>query len=547
MQPSHFGVVKRVMDRMTALKDPRDIRLVLASVTQDLVEQAGMTVSVIWLYTTDDRCPICQAAGQTGLDGGQPGIHACAQSGFQGEEAERRHHRVPAGYGLPGRVMVSRAPMLIRNADQVVQRYRADRTSSPELGPDGGEPDVELQWFLELGLKSAAAFPLIVQGDELVGVLGCLARRDVDEEEFAYLGILAQQAAMSIRSAQIFEENRQLRDRLVVENAYLREELRSEVGFAEIVGESRALNGLLREIRQVAVTDSTVLLLGETGTGKELVARAVHQLSPRKDRPLVKVNCGAIAPGLVESELFGHERGAFTGALQRRIGRFELADRGTLFLDEIGELPPESQTRLLRVLQEQEFERVGGSQPIRVDVRLIAATNRDLEAEVAAGRFRADLFYRLNVFPARVPPLRDRREDIPHLVHHFIAHQRRRLGKPIEGVSREGMERLKRYSWPGNIRELQNVVERACVLARGPVLSMEEVLGEGAGVAGAAGPAAGTPIVTLAEAEKRHISRALEVTGGTINGAGGAAVLLGINPNTLRSRMEKLGLLTRKG
>ena len=542
MHSSHFGVLKRVMDRMTALKDPRDIRLVLASVTQDLVEQAGMTVSVIWLYTTDDRCPICQAAGQTGLDGGQPGIHACAQSGFQGEEAERRHHRVPAGYGLPGRVMVSRAPMLIRNADQVVQRYRADRASVPELGPDGGEPDIELQWFLELGLTSAAAFPLIVQGDELVGVLGCLARRDVDEEEFAYLGILAQQAAMSIRSAQIFEENRQLRDRLVVENAYLREELRSEVGFAEIVGESRALHGLLREIRQVAVTDSTVLLLGETGTGKELVARAVHQLSPRKERPLVKVNCGAIAPGLVESELFGNERGAFTGALQRRIGRFELADRGTLFLDEIGELPPESQTRLLRVLQEQEFERVGGSQPIRVDVRLIAATNRDLEAEVAAGRFRADLFYRLNVFPARVPPLRDRREDIPHLVHHFIAHQRRRLGKPIEGVSREGMERLKRYSWPGNIRELQNVVERACVLAGGPVLSMNEVLAEAPAQAAMA-----TPMLTLAEAEKRHISRALEATGGTINGAGGAAVLLGINPNTLRSRMEKLGLLTRKG
>ena len=541
MQSSHFGVLRRVMDRMTALKDPRDIRVVLASVTQDLVEQAGMTVSVIWLYTTDDRCPVCQASGQTGLDGGQPGIHACAQSGVQGEEAERRHHRVPPGYGLPGRVMVSRTPMLIRNADQVLRRYRADRSSIPELGGDGGEPDVELQWFLDLGLTSAAAFPLIVQGDELVGVLGCLARRDVDEDEFAYLGILAQQAAILIRSAQIFEENRQLRDRLVVENTYLREELRSEVGFADIVGESRALHGLLRQIRQVAVTDSTVLLLGETGTGKELIARAVHRLSPRKDRPLVKVNCGAIAPGLVESELFGHERGAFTGALQRRIGRFELADRGTLFLDEIGELPPESQTRLLRVLQEQEFERVGGSQPIRVDVRLIAATNRDLEAEVAAGRFRADLFYRLNVFPARVPPLRERPEDIPRLADHFIAFQRRRLGKPIEGVSRDGMQRLKRYSWPGNIRELQNVVERACVLAGGPVLAMDDVLADGP-----APPAGAAPLLTLAEAEKHHIRRALEVTGGTINGAGGAAVLLGINPNTLRSRMEKLGLLARK-
>jgi formate hydrogenlyase transcriptional activator len=431
--------------------------------------------------------------------------------------------------------------MLLRNADQLIGRYRSDRSSVPELGGDGGEPEVELQWFIDRGFRSAVAFPLIVQGDELVGVLGSLARRDIDEEEFDHLAILAQQAAISIKSAQIFEENRQLRDRLLVENAYLQEELKSEVGFSEIVGESPALRHLLQEIRQVAVTDSTVLLLGETGTGKELVARAIHQLSPRKERPLIKVNCGAIAPGLVESELFGHERGAFTGALQRRVGRFELANNGTLFLDEIGELPPESQTRLLRVLQEQEFERVGGSQPIRVDVRLIAATNRDLEAEVAAGRFRADLYYRLSVFPARVPPLRERKEDIPGLVTHFIGHQRRRLGKTLDGVSREGMDRLRRYWWPGNIRELQNVVERACVLATGPVLTIPEVLTE------APAQQANTErILTLAEAEKRHISRALEASGGPINGADGAAVMLGINPNTRRSRMEKHGLLQRK-
>jgi formate hydrogenlyase transcriptional activator len=530
------------MERMTALKDPRDIRLVLGSITRDLVEQADMVVSAIWLYTTEDQCPVCREAGQTGLDDGKPGIHVSAQFGNQGEDAERRHHRLPPGYGLPGRVLVSRAPIHIRNADQVLQRYRADRNSVAELGGDGGEPDIELQWALELGVRSAAAYPLIVQGDEFVGVLGVLTRRDIDEEEFAHLGILAQQAAISIRSAQIFEENKQLRDRLLVENAYLREEIRSEAGFSEIVGDSRALRALLNEIRQVAVTDSTVLLLGETGTGKELIARAIHQLSPRRERPLIKVNCGAIAANLVESELFGHERGAFTGALQRRVGRFELANNGTLFLDEIGELPAESQTRLLRVLQEQEFERVGGSQPIRVDVRLIAATNRDLEREVAAGRFRSDLFYRLNVFPARVPPLRERREDIPHLVNHFIAHQQRRLGKPLEGVSKEGMDRLRRYSWPGNIRELQNVVERACVLAGGPVVSISDELAEGP-----AAQSAGDRILTLAEAEKHHIRRALEASGGTIGGAGGAAVMLGVNPNTLRSRMEKLGLLQRRG
>jgi formate hydrogenlyase transcriptional activator len=541
MHSSHFAVLRRVMDRMTALRDPRDLRLVLDTITGDLVEHAGAAVASIWLYTTDDQCPVCLAAGEIGLDGGRPGIHSCARAGAESAEEIRRHHRLPAGYGLPGRVQVSRAPMLIRNADQVIRRYLADRSSAPELGPDGGEPDIELEWALSLGVRSGAAYPLIVQGDELVGVLGVMARRDIDEEEFAHIGILAQQAAISIKSAQIFEENKRLRDRLLVENAYLQEEIRGEAGFSEIVGESRTLRGLLQEVRQVAATDSTVLLLGETGTGKELIARAIHQLSPRKERPLIKVNCGAISPGLVESELFGHERGAFTGAMQRRVGRFELANNGTLFLDEIGELPGESQTRLLRVLQEQEFERVGGSQPIRVDVRLIAATNRDLEAEVAAGRFRSDLFYRLNVFPARVPPLRDRKEDIPHLVQHFVAHQQRRLGKRIEGVSKEGMERLRRYSWPGNIRELQNVVERACVLAGGPVVTIPDGLTEGPAKAGGA-----ERILSLAEAEKRHIRRALEASGGTINGPDGAAVILGINPNTLRSRMEKLGLGQKK-
>jgi formate hydrogenlyase transcriptional activator len=327
----------------------------------------------------------------------------------------------------------------------------------------------------------------------------------------------------------------------VNEDTYLQDELCKRHDFEEILGSSPELLKLLDRIQSTAPTDANVLIIGETGSGKELVARAIHSRSTRQRSPLVKVNCGAIPSGLVESELFGHVKGAFTSASERRIGRFELANNGTLFLDEVGELPLETQVKLLRVLQEQEFERVGGSQPIQVDVRLIAATNRDLEAEVAAGRFRADLFYRLNVFPARVPPLRDRKDDIPHLVRHFIAYQQRRLGKPIEGVSREGMERLRRYSWPGNIRELQNVIERACVLASGPVLTVPESLTEN--------PThqAGTDrILTLAEMEKRHIRRALETTGGAISGAAGAAVMLGINPNTLRSRMEKLGLLQRK-
>ena len=541
MRSSHLTMVRQVMDRMTALRDPGDVRLILDSITRELVEQADMAISVVWLYTTDDRCPVCRASGQVAVDGGTPCLHAGAQFGQQGPEAERRHHRVPSGYGLPGRVLVSRKAILVRDLDQLLPRYRADRTSVPELGGDGGEPDQELQWALDLGIRSGAAYPLFVQGDELVGVLGALARRNIDDEEFAHLGIVAQQAAMSIRSAQLLDENTRFRDRLLVENAYLQEEIRNEQGFSDIIGKSGPLKALLQEIKQVAGTDSTVLLLGETGTGKELVARAIHQLSSRRDRPLIKVNCGAIAPGLVDSELFGHERGAFTGALHRRVGRFELANNGSLFLDEVGELPPETQTRLLRVMQEQEFERVGGSQAIRVDVRLIAATNRDLEAEVAAGRFRADLYYRLNVFPARLPPLRERKEDIPHLVKHFIAHYQRKLGKPIEGVSKEGLDRLQRYSWPGNIRELQNVVERACVLAHGPVITIPASIAEAP-----AGEIAAKGIATLEDAERAHIRRALDASRGTIHGSRGAAVLLGINPSTLRSRMEKLGLLERK-
>lgn len=543
MRTSHLTMVRQVMDRMTALRDPGDVRLILNSITRELVEQADMAISIIWLFTTDDRCPVCQEGGQVGVDGGVPCLHACAQFGQQGQEAERRHHRMPKGYGLPGRALLSRKAIVIRDFDQVISRYRADRNSVPELGGDGGEPDLELQWALDLGIRSGAAYPLLMRDDELVGVLGALARRNIDDEEFAHLGILAQQAAMSIRSAQLLEENARLRDRLLGENAYLQEEIRNEQGFSEIIGKSGPLKALLQEIKQVAATDSTVLLMGETGTGKELIARAIHLLSSRKDRPLIKVNCGAIPAGLVESELFGHERGAFTGALHRRVGRFELANNGTLFLDEVGELPPETQTRLLRVMQEQEFERVGGSQPIRVDVRLIAATNRDLEAEVAAGRFRADLFYRLNVFPARVPPLRERKEDIPQLVKHFVAHYQRKLGKPIEGVSKEGLDRLLRYSWPGNIRELQNVLERACVLASGPVITIPASVGDAPPLAAEIGAKG---IATLEEAERAHIRRALDASGGTIHGSRGAAVLLGINPSTLRSRMEKLGLLARR-
>jgi transcriptional regulator with GAF, ATPase, and Fis domain len=253
-----------------------------------------------------------------------------------------------------------------------------------------------------------------------------------------------------------------------------RDELTPGRGFEAIVGESAAVRAMLRDVKKVAGVETTVLLMGETGVGKELVARAIHDASPRQTRPLVKVNCGAIPQGLVESELFGHERGAFTGALQKRIGRFEMADKGTLFMDEVGELPLETQVKLLRVLQEQEFERIGGTRSQRVDVRLVAATNRDLETEVNGGRFRRDLFYRLNVFPVRIPPLRERSGDIPLLVKHFLAQLQRKLAKPLQAVTDEGMRRLQDYPWPGNIRELQNVLERACVMATSPIVEVDD-------------------------------------------------------------------------
>jgi transcriptional regulator with GAF, ATPase, and Fis domain len=533
----HLETLNRVMLRMTAMRNPGDMRVVLDSITTDLVEQADMAISMVWLYTTDDRCPVCCASGAE-LHPEERCLHACAKAGAPGGAAEPGRHKLPVGYGLPGRVVAAGKPMWVRDTDQKIPQYRADRTSVPELKGDGGETDEDLQWVMSLGIKAAAAWPLVVNGDEIVGVIGMLARRHIDEDEFAHLGVVAQQAAISIRAAQLLEENERLRTRLQVENAYLQEELRSEGGFSDIVGESPSLRKLLKSIRQVAATDSTVLLLGETGTGKELIARAIHQMSTRKDRPLIKVNCGAITPGLVDSELFGDERGAFTGALQRRTGRFELADKGTLFLDEIGELPLETQTRLLRVLQEQEFERVGGTQPIRVDIRLIAATNRDLAGEVEAGRFRADLYYRLNVFPASIPPLRERAGDVPLLVNHFVAQNRRKLGKPLEGGTVESMTRLAGYGWPGNIRELQNVIERACVLATSPIVDGAEPL------AGAPGARTAGNLPTLEEAERDHIRRALKMTGGTIHGPRGAARLLGINPNTLRSRMERLGLMS---
>jgi DNA-binding NtrC family response regulator len=318
---------------------------------------------------------------------------------------------------------------------------------------------------------------------------------------------------------------------------YLVDEIRA--GHDAIVGESPALRRVLEQVAQVAPTDSTVLIQGETGTGKELVARAIHERSSRRERPLVKLNCAALPRDLVESELFGHEKGAFTGAMQQRRGRFELADGGTLFLDEVGELPPDIQAKLLRVLQEREFERVGGTRPLRTDVRVIAATNRDLHAQVAVGAFRSDLYYRLNVFPIVLPPLRERRADIPGLLHHFANKAARKLGRTLNGISSDFVAQASAYDWPGNIRELENLVERAIIMSGGGTLDAAVLthvpLPEEA-------PRAPSGDLTLEEMERAHIRGILQRTGWIVEGDRGAARILGLNPSTLRRRLRKLGL-----
>ncbi|HVP28727.1 MAG TPA: sigma 54-interacting transcriptional regulator [Myxococcota bacterium] len=322
------------------------------------------------------------------------------------------------------------------------------------------------------------------------------------------------------------------------QNAYLREELESVYPFEEIVGRSPLVRKLLADVDRVAATDASVLIQGETGTGKELVARAVHAHSARRDRALVKVNCAALAPGLVESELFGHEKGAFTGASERRIGRFELASGGTIFLDEVGDIPLETQVKLLRVLQEREIERAGGSQTIRVDVRVIAATNRDLPKAIADGRFRQDLYYRLNVFPLVVPPLRERPGDVALLARYFVERHASKLGRRATRVSDATLARLERYAWPGNVRELENVIERALILSSGAELEIgADVLGDAPRV-----PAARADGGSLEEVERRHVIEILRATGWRIDGPSGAAARLGLNPSTLRSRIKKLGI-----
>jgi formate hydrogenlyase transcriptional activator len=461
---------------------------------------------------------------------------------------------------LPGNPAVARAEITVPLGGSPAGQCFAN---SQVLITRGKEIDKFQQDFLrvlrEQGVQAICCVPLITHG-RTFGTIN-LASRNFDAFTPADVELIQQvaaQVAIALENALAFKEIDALKDKLAVEKLYLEEEIRSEFNFEEIIGESPALRRTLAQVELAAPAGTTVLIQGETGTGKEIIARAIHNLSPRRERTFVKVNCAAIPAGLLESELFGHERGAFTGALAQKIGRFEFADRGTLFLDEIADLPLELQPKLLRVLQEQEFERLGGNRTQRVDVRVVAATNGDLAQLVAERKFRSDLFYRLNVFPILVPPLRERREDVPLLVRYFVQTFSRRQNKTVEYIPSDVMEALVNYSWPGNIRELENLIERAVLLSGGnelrvPLAELKEATNVSATAAAAyayLNPGApslpavpsSAPIATLEDAERQHILRALRQTKWRISGPRGAATMLGMKRTTLQARIRKLGI-----
>jgi formate hydrogenlyase transcriptional activator len=391
------------------------------------------------------------------------------------------------------------------------------------------------------GFRNSCVLPLATR-DQILGILA-LGKRDgigYTQDEIDFVMQVASQVAIAVERSRLQSELQRLRKSSGEERIYLEEEISSELNFEEIVGKSAALQRVLRQVEVVAPTDSGVLVQGETGTGKELIARAIHNLSARRDRPFVKLNCAAIPSGLLESELFGHEKGAFTGAIMRKAGRFEIADKGTLFLDEVGDIPLELQPKLLRVLQEHEFERLGSTRTQQVDVRVIAATHRDLKQMVENGQFRSDLYYRLHVFPLSVPPLRERREDIPLLVRHYVDKYARRMNRRIESIPSQAMEVFTSYAWPGNVRELQNFIERTVILSPGPVL--RPPLTE---LKQADPPEIASKLSTLEEAEREHVVRALRECNWVIGGPNGAAARLGMKRTTLAYRIRKLNVPVR--
>ena len=509
---------KPALERITLqMTSSLNLEQVLKTITQGLVDELGASFARIWLLGPSDLCGACHKARD--CSNRETCLHLKASSGIY-TNLNGEYRRIPLGALKIG---------------QIAQGWGAMSTN--DVMNDARLPNPT--WLAENGFRSFAGHPLIFNGD-LLGVVALFSQQFICDEEFDRLAVFANQAAIAIKNAQLFEQVEHLKNQLKAENTYLKEEIKLAHNFDNIIGKSEAVNTVVQQIHQVAETETTVLITGETGTGKELIAHAIHNLGPRKNRAMVKVNCAALPANLIESELFGHEKGAFTGALGKKIGRFALADGGTLFLDEIGELPSELQAKLLRVLQEGEFEFVGGVKTVKVDVRVIAATNKSLTDEVKAGRFRSDLFYRLNVFPILSPPLRDRPEDISLLAHSFLKKFAQKLKRGPLTISDDEMNALQQYSWPGNIRELQNVIERAAITASGPSINVSTFL-----------EAPDLPqdfehthsnSQHIQDVDRAHILRVLDKVHWVIDGKGGAARILGLHPNTLRFRMRKLGI-----
>jgi transcriptional regulator with GAF, ATPase, and Fis domain len=504
-----------------AVSQVRNVETVLKMIVEGLVERAGMALARVWLPGPGDICSRCSMKSE------------CA------DRSSCLHLAASAGRPLSGSADWSRLNGSFERFPRGVRKigWIGSTGESMLIEDSVAEPRWTLhpEWIREEGIHGFAGHPLLF-GGKILGVLGVFARAHIDEQQFKWLRVFADQAAVAIANARAFEEIQSLQLRAELENDYLKSEVKESLGGFR--GQSFALKELLGQIAQVAPTDASVLIMGESGTGKELVARAIHENSRRGSRVLVKVNCASIPRDLFESEFFGHVKGAFTGALRDRVGRFELANGGSLFLDEIAEIPLELQSKLLRVLQEGEFERVGEERTRPVNVRVIAATNRDLKKEMAEGRFRPDLYFRLSVFPIETPPLRRRQEDIVILAADFLNQAAKRLNLPVPRLTAENVRELCSYSWPGNVRELQNVLERALIVCGGGRLSLS--LAESSSQRPA--PPRVTTRAQLAELERQQIVEALEKTGGKIYGPDGAALLLGMRPTTLSSKITALGI-----
>lgn len=514
-----------------SIAEARSVSEVLELILNGIADVSNIALVRVWLLQDDAACPICSV--QRALDSTRA-LHLAAsrgqtRTGDLQEAISGRSHKIRLGERKIGAIAQRREPMIVAEV-------------RPDL-PWVADP----RWIEAEGIRSFAGYPLICRG-ELLGVLAVFNRETFSAEDAAWLRSFADHAAVAIWNARAFDELNHLRDQLERENEYLQEEMRSALDLGEFVGRSKQLRRVVEQIALVAPTDSTILIVGESGTGKELVARAIHQKGQRGSRPFVRVNCGAIPEALFESEFFGHAKGAFTGAIKDRVGRFELANGGDIFLDEIGELPLSVQPKLLRVLQEKEFERVGEARTRSAHVRVISATNRDLKEQVRIGKFREDLYYRLSVFPIELPPLRERKEDIAPLAEHFLRTRAVRLNVPVPALTRNHLSKLMAYPWPGNVRELENVIERAVILSRNSGVLRFDLPGPVQPPVASVSPArqamAGE-VLNAAEVRRQEMANvlaALQKSNGKVFGPNGAAQLLGLKPTTLASRIKALGI-----